>query len=170
MIGDFLKVLDKAIELINVRQRNDRDFFQLILKPLYSEFEIAANGYFDLFRSHVLSKEELTSIRDGYIQTRIKVTSITEQYRAFSKSEDLAEFFELIEQFFFSPVKFRNPESIPRRSDGMDFIDLATGESNFEQTNKIRELQSQLELKLQSVVKKYAELQVKYELPVGYEA
>lgn len=82
----------------------------------------------------------------------------------------MIEFFELIEEFFFSSVKSQNPEYIPCRSDGMEFIDLVTGEASFEEFRKIEELQKQLELKWKAVVKKYAELQIKYELPIGYKA
>lgn len=170
MIGDFLKLIDKAIELVNIRQKNDREFFQLILKPLFSEFEVAAKGYFELFRSCGDSKEELMSIRDGYIQIRMKVTSLTEKYRALSKSDDVGEFFELIEAFFFSSIKSRDPEYVPCRSDGMEYIDLVTGKVGFEEFRKIENLQNQLEIKWQSVVKQYAELQIKYELPAGYKA
>ena len=170
MIGDLLKLIDKAIELVNVRQKNDREFFQLILKPLFSEFEIDSKGDFVLFRSSGGSKQELMSIRDGYIQIRTKVTSLTEKYRALSKSDDVGEVFELIEAFFFSSVKSSDPEHVPCRSDGMEYIDLVTGEVGFETFRKIEDLQNQLEIKWQFIVKQYAELQIKYELPAGYKA
>lgn len=167
MLSDFLLLVDKLILLIQSKEKNKKDFFLHIIKPFFSELEIAVTGYFQLYSGYGAKKEELIKIRDEYIQTRIKVTSLIEAYRNISKTKELVEFFELVESFFFGDHKLRIDEPY-RLSEGRKLIDLATGNCSEEYRNEFEDSQDQLAQKWRLITKKYGELQVKYELPIEF--
>ena len=172
MFEGIVIVLDKAIELINIRQKNDKEFFSLVISPLFIEFEKVAESYFKLFNNCGTRKSQLIEIRNQYLKSRIKVTELAKIYG--ENVEDIAvlEYFNAIQEFFFvSPTLEKDIGG----SGGSYFIDLVTGETERVKltggiTKKKEELKKNMEIKWGRVVSIYGELQMKYGLPIGYKA
>ncbi len=105
MFEGIVKVIDKTIELIKFRQTNNKEYFVLIISPLFIEFEKVAEDYFKLFNSRSTRKSELTKIRDQYLQSRIKVTELANKYGENADDATVLAYFDAIQEFFFvSPI------------------------------------------------------------------
>ena len=171
MIDTFVKVLEKGIELVNVRQESNKQYFELIVSPLFDEFEKVVGGYLKLFSMQGVSKDEALSIREGYLQSRIKVTELASKFAKESNDEELVEYFNSLSEFFYG--EFSVPEPV-NRSDGRYYIDILTGERSFsdfsEKPNSLQHMRDSLEERWQKVVNIYGSLKIKYGTPIGYKA
>jgi hypothetical protein len=171
MIDSLLKVIEKGIDLVNAKQNNDKQYFELIVKPLFSEFEKVAAEYFKLFRTRGINANEAEGIRNGYLQSRIKITELAKIYQEQSGSTELIDFFKSLSEFFYG--NFYVPEEACR-SDGLYYINILTGErkfSNFTRKPKsLMEVQNVLQDRWKKVVSIFGSLQLKYGTPIGYKA
>ncbi|AQZ32550.1 hypothetical protein BHQ29_04180 [Pseudomonas sp. LPH1] len=169
MIDSFLKVIEKGIELLNTRQNNKREYFQIIISPLFDEFEKVASEYFKLFDSRGINEEEALNIRAGYLQSRIKVTELAKKYAAESQDKELVAFFDSISNFFYG--NFVLPEQ-SMRTDGRHYIDILTGEKTFSRFTKkphsLIEAKENLEQRWEATVQMFAKLKLKYGTPLRY--
>lgn len=171
MIDTLLKVVEKGIELVNIRQKNKIEYFKFVISPLFDEFEKVVAEYLKLFDGRGIDEKEAVAIREGYLQSRIKVIELAKNYADQSNDEDLIEFFESVSGFFYG--SFVVPE-VPRRSDGRYYIDILTGEKTFYQfskkPNSLAEARGCLENRWEKIVGLFARLQLKYGTPIGYKA
>ncbi len=173
MFEGIVTVLDKTIELIQLKQTNNKEFYILIISPLFIEFEKVAEDYFELFNSYSTRKSELTKVRNQYLQSRIKVTELANKYGENVEDTTVLAFFDSIREFFFvSPILEKRDLG---SSAGAYFIDLVSGERERvklpgDVSQKREELKNNMEIKWGKVVSIYGELQMKYNLPIGYKA
>lgn len=114
MIEALLKVIDKSIELIKLRQKNDKEFFDLVILPLFIEFEGVAQKYFELANCLDATRDELDEIRKQYLQSRIKVSELVKVYDERTNDIIVSEFFKAIHEFFFGDVVATRNLGAPR--------------------------------------------------------
>lgn len=170
MLQELLKISEKIMELINVKQKNDQFYFENVITPLFDEYSKVADKYFILFQSYGEPIENLTKTRNEYIKLRIKVTSLAKTYIKRSKNQNICEFFEALQDFFFISPKIRIEEECPTSSRGALFIELASGKADVENFRKIDLLNQSIQLKWEKVVSIYGDLKLQYTLPIGYKA
>lgn len=166
MIDSFLKVIEKGIDLVNTRQKNNKDYFLLIVTPLFEEFEKVAADYFKLFDSRRIEVKDAVNIREGYLQARIKVTELARSYSAESKDKDLILFFDSVSNFFYGNLVARE---ISTRSDGWYFINILTEEKTFNEPQLLLEARDSLESRWETSVHMFAKLKIKYGSPIGFK-
>jgi hypothetical protein len=170
MIDSLLKVIEKSIDLINAKQNNDKQYFELIVKPLFIDFEKVAAEYFKLFSARGINANEAEGIRNVYLQSRIKITELAKIYQEKSKNTELIDFFKSVSEFFYG--NFYVPEEACR-SDGLYYINILTGERKFSsfvrKPKSLMEMHNALQDRWIKVVGIYGGLQFKYGTPIGYK-
>lgn len=170
MIDSFLKVIEKGIELLKARQNNKKEYFQVVISPLFDEFEKVVSEYFRLFDSRGINEGDALNIREGYLQSRIKVTELAKKYAAESQDKELVAFFDSVSNFFYG--NFVLPEQ-SLRTDGRHYIDILTGEKTFSRFAKkphsLIEARENLEQRWETTVQMFAKLKLKYGAPLGYK-
>lgn len=138
-MNQFLKLIDKIIELFKERRENRRQLFLEVVKPLYDEFQNVLDKYFTFFRSarsDLISKPlsetttNLRQLREEYIQMRIRLIGMIDAISESFPETDLIEFAEAMKEFF-SPLPWtinEQPTSVVNIKDGqiMVGIDLGT--------------------------------------------
>jgi hypothetical protein len=174
MFEGILKAVEKTIELIKTKEKNNKEFFELIINPLYNEFEEVAVKYFELFTRKSITPEDATAIRDSYIQSRIKVTELAETYKNAYGNNEITKLFQAITDFFFDDFKVRLDTGKPvLMSGGEEYIELISGKieyiSTFENEYHKEEMLDSLKKKLAEVLRAYGEIKLKYSLPIGYK-
>jgi len=172
MFDVILKLADKAIELVKLREKNKREFFEIIIDPLFEEFEKVSKSYFLLLQTPKLQKTELEKIRNEYLQTRIKITELVCEYKKTVKDEEINKFFDSIYNFFFEeePLSVLAPKSW-----GHYYYNLVNeqnnrkNDENFDKllTRATDELYERLQTSWGESVKLYGSLKMKYKLPIG---
>jgi len=171
MLDSFLKIIEKGIELVNLKQRNDKENFESFVVPLFDEFSLVVAEYFRLFGEGGIDTEKAINIRNGYIQSRIKVTELAKFMKTQVKDPGLVEFYNLIATYFHGDFVF--PESISQ-SNGRYYIEIISGKRTFSQSYKapksLVEMRDDLENRWERVVRVYGALKFKYCLPIGYKA
>lgn len=113
MLDDFLKLLDRIIELLRSREHNRERFFREIVEPLYKEFEPVADDYFALFRMarSALDQYEpsrageasaaIAARREAMLAARQKVREVARVVRDTTQDEKAADFADCLTRFFY---------------------------------------------------------------------
>lgn len=166
----ILKLLDKTMELVKLKEKNKKEFFDLVIEPLFNEFEKVSKSYFTLYQNNSQSISNLKVIRNDYIQDRIKITALVDGYSKEIADDDVCKFFESIKIFFYGSNYVPGINGNPDHSQGWEILHKHHRE--IDKGNKLNsELEAQYE-KMQSswrnVVMFYGVLKNKYKLPIGH--
>jgi len=170
MLDVILKVIDKAIELVKLREKNKREFFDIVIDPLFNEFEKVSESYFSLFQSRSLPITDLEAIRNEYLQARIKVTELVEVYRKNVKDEDICKFFESIHEFFYGSKYMGMDGEFFQPSKGREYINLVSGRIERKFAIDLDAQYEKLQTSWGNTVKLYGVLKKKYKLPIRKNA
>ncbi len=187
----LIDLIDKAIELLKQKEQNNREFFDLIIDPLYEEFEIVAASYFKMFallpppdppghygvNGDFPNSKKLVEIRNGYLQSRIKISSLVEVYSNNIRDKKVCEFLESIQTFFYGQKYLAGNAG----TEGQFCIDIVSGIKSPVVDKKYKDMVVKIELRkvlektnirLQeawsNTSKLHGLLKLKYKLPKGF--
>ncbi len=112
MFEIFLKLIDKLIELINIRQKKKKDLFHDVIEPLFLQLQPVVDDYFLLFRQARSliddpknpgeAAKELRQRREELLRTRLQVRQLAEAIRENVSEPSIVEFAQNVDGFFFS--------------------------------------------------------------------
>lgn len=125
-ISPFLALIDRLIELVQVRKTRKREYFEKIIDPLYMEFTPLGADTLALFRSakdalhgpkqnKKAQFEMIRSRREGFSQARVRLRKLIASCMTDIQDRhylDLASFAEDMLSFFEPAGEYR-PEVLP---------------------------------------------------------
>lgn len=152
-------ILNLAIDYVKNKEFNNKEFFDDFIEPLFAEFEDTSKQYMRLFDSE--SIEEMQSIRQGYIQIRLKITELVDVYKPGIKDEKVRDFLNAIQSFFFSHQRVS--------SFGEDYIDAVSKLTPSDPQRKQLQIDNieQQQESWRCAARLYGELKLKYKRPIG---
>ena len=177
----FLKLIDKIIELLKVREGRKVQAFKEIVEPLFNDMSLVVSDYFSFFGvvANRLAaepaatdlEEVLQSLRERrqqLLHIRIKVRAMADALSSDVKDENVVRFAEAIARFFCpEPLHFFGRS----RSASATFVDLVEAlefsDNNGELTQRelfrlCQYVQSDLERSWVEATKRYAVLRIAY--------
>lgn len=175
MIDTFLRLVDKAIELLRTRKEAGRELLAQVIEPLFSEMTFVVDDYTSLFLEAIQAIDEsiedpITSAvhkikarRQQLLSTRIKVREMAHVIANEFRSKELTEFAEAILAFFHSSqiVPFKS-NSTPARNllvELHDVLDNPSLDKNAAKAN-IEHALSNIEANWVQVTRSYSKLKL----------
>jgi hypothetical protein len=132
-VSPFLALIDRLISLIRERKTRQRDYFEKIIDPLYTQFTPVGEDYLKLFRTareavngpkrgRKSKLAEITAKREEFVATRVKLRTLLERCEKNAKKQnedDLIAFLGAMLKFFAPTVT-----TTPVSSLGKELVDF----------------------------------------------
>lgn len=109
---EFPEFLDELIKLLKTKYQKKEQFFKNIIEPLFNELQSVVDDQFRLFRrtrglASMGSKDdfqaaliELRTVKDAFLQQRIKIRTVTTVIREEHKDRRIRSFALKVSKFF----------------------------------------------------------------------
>lgn len=180
MIGIFLTLVDKIIELFKAHKEAKETVFQEIIEPLFNDMTIIVHDYLSLFKeseiiihsdlgkSEIKLQEVINRIkvrREEYLHIRIKTRQMADLIQVEIKNKDVADFANKVANFFFNNKISRDQEFLVSDSSMLvDLFELLEDSklSKRELYDAIKQMQIRTEKSWAEITRAYALLRINY--------